>query len=52
MQQQGEEKDNAEVGAKKTGGLMQPFRLVLGNRDSNPDTMIQSHVSCHWTIPQ
>ncbi len=24
----------------------------LGDRDSNPDTMVQSHVSCRWTIPQ
>lgn len=24
----------------------------LGDRDSNPDSMIQSHESYHWTIPQ
>ncbi len=24
----------------------------LGDRDSNPDTMVQSHVCCHYTIPQ
>ena len=23
----------------------------LGDRHSNPDTMVQSHVSCRWTIP-
>lgn len=38
-----------------------PFRFIaeggqtnkkLGDRDSNPDTMVQSHVSCRWTIAQ
>ena len=24
----------------------------LGSRDSNPNTVVQSHVSCHWTTPQ
>jgi hypothetical protein len=24
----------------------------LGDRDSNPDTVVQSHVSCRWTISQ
>ena len=24
----------------------------LGDRDSNPNTVVQSHVSCRWTIPQ
>ncbi len=24
----------------------------LGSRDSNPNTMVQSHVSCRWTTPQ
>ena len=24
----------------------------LGSRDSNPDSMIQSHVSYHWTTSQ
>jgi hypothetical protein len=24
----------------------------LGDRDSNPGSMVQSHVSCRWTIPQ
>lgn len=24
----------------------------LGDRDSNPGSMVQSHVSYHWTIPQ
>ena len=24
----------------------------LGDRDSNPDTTVQSRMSCHWTIPQ
>ena len=26
--------------------------IWLGSRDSNPDSMIQSHVSCHWTTSQ
>ena len=26
--------------------------IWLGGRDSNPDTMVQSHVCCHYTIPQ
>lgn len=25
---------------------------LLGDRDSNPGSMVQSHVSCRWTIPQ
>jgi hypothetical protein len=25
---------------------------LLGDRDSNPDYMVQSHVSCRWTISQ
>jgi hypothetical protein len=25
---------------------------MLGDRDSNPDTVVQSHVSCRWTISQ
>ncbi len=24
----------------------------LGDRDSNPDTTVQSRMSCRWTIPQ
>ena len=24
----------------------------LGSRDSNPNTVVQSHVSCRWTTPQ
>ncbi len=24
----------------------------LGDRDSNPDSTVQSRMSCHWTIPQ
>ena len=24
----------------------------LGGRDSNPDSMVQSHVSCRWTTSQ
>ncbi len=28
------------------------FSDWLGSRDSNPDSMIQSHVSCHWTTSQ
>ena len=24
----------------------------LGDRDSNPDYMVQSHAWCHYTIPQ
>ena len=24
----------------------------LGGRDSNPDSMVQSHVSYHWTTSQ
>lgn len=28
------------------------IRIWLGDRDSNPDTVVQSHVSCRWTIPQ
>lgn len=31
---------------------MMALLIVLGCRDSNPDTMIQSHVSCRWTTPQ
>ena len=26
--------------------------IKLGDRDSNPDTTVQSRMSCHWTIPQ
>ena len=28
------------------------FRIWLGGRDSNPDTMVQSHVSYRWTTSQ
>jgi hypothetical protein len=28
------------------------LRLWLGEEDSNPCTVVQSHVSYHWTIPQ
>ena len=27
-------------------------RIILGDRDSNPDLVVQSHTSCRWTIPQ
>ena len=27
-------------------------RWWLGSRDSNPDTAVQSRVSCRWTTPQ
>ena len=30
----------------------QPQKSWLGDRDSNPDTMVQSHESYHWTISQ
>ena len=26
--------------------------MWLGEEDSNPCTVVQSHVSYHWTIPQ
>ncbi len=29
-----------------------PRGLWLGDRDSNPDSTVQSRMSCHWTIPQ
>lgn len=32
--------------------LEQFSEFWLGSRDSNPDNMIQSHASCHWTTPQ
>ena len=28
------------------------LEALLGDRDSNPGSMVQSHVSCRWTIPQ
>ena len=28
------------------------FDMWLGEEDSNPCTVVQSHVSYHWTIPQ
>gem|GEM_PF-2562526 len=33
-------------------GFGQLGRKYLGDRDSNPDFVVQSHTSCRWTIPQ
>ena len=28
------------------------MRSMLGHRDSNPDSTVQSRMSCHWTMSQ
>ncbi len=38
-----EKKKDFEVKVKKS---------ILGDRDSNPGFVVQSHTSCRWTIPQ
>ena len=44
--------------ARRSGGLQDEGRAApaiwdwLGDRDSNPDSMVQSHVSYRWTISQ
>lgn len=37
--------------SKRTDAKASVLFEWLGDRDSNPDTMVQSHVSCRWTIP-
>jgi hypothetical protein len=47
--------DTVRSGAKKALRLSPKGNRIkhwLGDRDSNPDTTVQSRMSCRWTIPQ